>query len=92
MEQTTLRAIEASVYDVVRKNHDNIAEKLLNGTTHEMSEQTLTTTMISNCVCVSTALAVQVMLGLLQECQILDIDEHQLAKMLLKHLSSPEAK
>lgn len=91
MEQTTAKAIELSVRDMVIQNLDTISEKLLSGTTDTMTEKELTVTMMLNCVSLSTSLAVQAVLGILQDAQIIGIDEHLIAKLLLKQLS-PETK
>lgn len=88
MEEMTVRAINKAVEDMIKRNSEVIAEQLLTGALESDSLEKVYSKMFLNCVSLSTSIAVQAVIGLLQDAQILSLDEHQMAKLLLKQLSS----
>lgn len=78
-----------SMVDKIMKDHqDEIAEALFTGGTDEMSKEKVIAIMMMNCLSLSMKLSVQVVFELLQSQGVLQIDEHEIAKLYLKHLSS----
>ena len=88
MEETTKKAIEESVRNVISTNREYITESIFDGVYDGMTQTKANAKMISNCIFLSTSLAVQVVLNLLQESNVLHLDEREIAKQLLKLLSS----
>ena len=88
MTQTTKKAIEISVYDLVKRNQAVLTDNLLEGITDDMPQAAVTAKMTLNCLSLSTSLAVQVVLNLLESVGTLSFDDREIEKLLLKHLSS----
>lgn len=88
MEKTTIDALNKIIDEILKNNQDKILEKLLENTDSSMSSEKLFSTMMLNCVSQSTKIAAQVVLGLFQSQGVLHLDEREIAKQLLKQLSS----
>lgn len=88
MKQTTVEAIGKSVENIIKNNQDEITHNLLAGANESMSMETVTAIMVRNCLAQSIKLSVQMVLKILQDSGVLELDERQIAKILLKQLSS----
>lgn len=88
MENLTIKAINQSVDNMICRNQEDIMNDLFKNTDSSMSAEKINSVMIVNCLSLSVKLSVQAVLGILQESDVLVIDENQIAKLLLKHLSS----
>lgn len=88
MEKTTIDALNKIIDEILQNNRDKISEKLLENTDSSMSSEKLFATMMLNCVSQSTKIAAQVVLDLFQSQGALHLDEREIAKQLLKQLSS----
>ncbi len=87
MEDLTVKALNSIVDKIIKDNQKGITETLFSGGTHEMSKEEVFALMTLNCLSLSMKLSVQVILELLQSHGVLDLDEHEIAKLYLKHLS-----
>lgn len=88
IKDLTAKALDAMVDKVIKDNQDEIAEALFSGSTDEMTIGELFSLMTLNCLSLSMKLSVRVTLDLLQSAGNLRIDEREIAKLYLKHLSS----
>lgn len=88
MDRLTIQAIDKSIDEMLNKNQTAISQNLFNNTTESMTTEKVTALLVMNCLSLSIKISVQTILNLLQESEILEIDEHQIAKLLLKQLSS----
>lgn len=84
----TATALNQYVTDMIKQNQEAISKELFLGTDDSMSTEKATSFMIANCISLSVRLSVQAILGLLEDAEILALDEHQIAKLFLKPLSS----
>ena len=71
-----------------KHNQAVLTDKLLEGITDDMPQAAVTAKMTLNCLSLSTSLAVQVVLNLLESVGTLSFDDREIEKLLLKHLSS----
>lgn len=71
---------------VVNDNKEHFEEILLNGVTPEMDKDRIFVKMINNSISLSANIAVQIILNLLDDSNVLPItsDEHLLQKLSLK--------
>ena len=88
MNQITAKAVNESIVQMLQDNQYAILEELTNGVDYNMSTENAYARMIMNCLSLSVKLSSQVVLGLLEEAGVIEIDERELAKLLLKQLSS----
>ena len=88
MEDLTVKALNSMVDKIIKDNQKEITETLFSGGTNEMSIEKVFALMTLNCLSLSMKLSVQVTLDLLQSAGNLQIDEREIAKLYLKHLSS----
>lgn len=86
MTDKASKFISAYVQSVVNDNKEHFEEILLNGVTPEMDKDRIFVKMINNSIYLSTNIAVQIILNLLDDSNVLPItsDEHLLQKLSLK--------
>ncbi len=75
------------VDDILKENHDEVIKGIFANTNESMKTEEITGYMVFNCLSLSIKISVQVILELLQSKGIFEIDEHEIAKLYLKHLS-----
>lgn len=88
MEKTTIDALNKVIDEILENNRDTIKESLFKGTSDSMPYQDMFATMMLNCISQTTKISSQVVLGLLQSQGVLQLNEREIAKQLLKQLSS----
>ncbi len=88
MEKLTICAFNAMIDKVLADSRDEIAENLLFGADESMTSEQIFSLMLFNSLSLSMKLSVQVIFDLLQSVGNLQIDEREIAKLYLKHLSS----
>ncbi len=88
MKELTAKALEEMVDKIIADNKEAITERLFLNTDHSMKTEEIVGYTLTNCLSLSVKLSVQVTLELLRSQGILEIDEHEIAKLYLKHLSS----
>lgn len=88
MEKLTVKALDKVIDDIIKNNQDEIMKGLLFGTDDSMETEKICSIMIWNCLSLSIKLTSRFLLDLLQSQGVLEIDEREIAKLLLKHLSS----
>ncbi len=88
MEKLTIKALDKMIDDIIKNNQDEIMESLFSGTNDSMEESKIYSIMIWNCLSLSMKLTSRFLLDLLQSQGVFEIDEREIAKLLLKHLSS----
>lgn len=87
MEDLTVKAFYSLIDDIIKENHDEIVKGISANTNESMTTEEITGYMTFNCLSLATKLSVQVILEILQSKGVLEIDEHEIAKLYLKHLS-----
>lgn len=87
MEDLTVKAFYSMVDDILKENHDEVIKGIFANTNESMKTEEITGYMVFNCLSLSIKISVQVILELLQSKGIFEIDEHEIAKLYLKHLS-----
>lgn len=88
MEEITAKAFDWLIDEIIKENRDQIAEGLLANTDDTMQRDNLYAAMMLNCVSVSAKVTTQIILEVLKESGVIQIDDREAAKILLKHLSS----
>lgn len=88
MEKLTISAINTMIDKILDDSKNEITENIFSGTNESMKSEKIFSVMMFNCLSLSMKLLVQVTLDLLQSAGNLQIDEHEIAKLYLKHLSS----
>lgn len=88
MERLTVSAIGAMIDKILTDSKDEITENILSGSDESMTSEQIFSVMIFNTLSLSMKLSVQVIFDLLQSVGNLQIDEREIAKLYLKHLSS----
>lgn len=88
MEKTTIDALSKVIDEILENNQDAIKECLFKGTDDSMSYQDVFAAMMLNCISQTAKISSQVVLGLLQSQGVLQLNEREIAKQLLKQLSS----
>ena len=88
MEEITVKAFDRLIDEIIKENRDQIAEGLLANTDDTMQRDNLYAAMMLNCVSVSVKVTTQIILEILTESGVIQIDDREAAKILLKHLSS----
>lgn len=88
MNDLTIDALYSSIDNVINENQDMIEQILFQHTDNSMSAEEVIARMIPNCLSLSVKLSVQLTLELLQSHGVFEIDEQEIAKLYLKHLSS----
>lgn len=88
MEEITVKAFDRLIDEIIKENRDQIAEGLLANTDDTMQRDNLYAAMMLNCVSVSVKVTTQIILEILKESGVIQIDDREAAKILLKHLSS----
>ena len=76
------------ICDSTESQTEQVFDMILSGTSEQDSEQKVYSQMLLNGIKLSTYLSVQMILDLLIENQIVELDERQIQKLLLKQLSS----
>lgn len=87
MKALTVKALDAMIDQIIKDNEKAIKENILKTADDTMTKEEIFSLMVVNCLSLSMKLSVQVVFELLQSQGILDIDEHKIAKLYLKHLS-----
>lgn len=87
MEDLTKKALYTMIDNTIKDNKDEIAKNLFAHTDESMTTEEIVGVITSNCLSLATKLSVQFVLELLQSQGVLQIDEHEFAKLYLKHLS-----
>lgn len=87
MEDLTTKAFYSLIDDIIKDNKDEIIKNIFANTNESMTTEEITGCLTFNCLSLSVKLSVQVILELLQSKGVLEIDEHEIAKLYLKHLS-----
>lgn len=88
MEEITVKAFDRLIDEIIKENRDQIAEGLLANTDDTMQRDNLYAAMMLNCVSVSVKVTTQIILEILTESGVIQIDDREAAKILLKRLSS----
>ncbi len=88
MNNLSIQALNKLIDDELRRNMEEITKNLTVGADDSMSTEEVTGTMISNCLSLSVKISTQLILGLLEEAGVIQIDEKNLSKLFLQHLSS----
>ena len=76
------------ICDSTESQTEQVFDMILSGTSEQDSEQKVYSQMLLNGIKLSTYLSVQMILDILIENQIVELDERQIQKLLLKQLSS----
>lgn len=87
MEDLTVKSLYSLIDDIIEENHNEIVKGIFANTNESMTTEEITGYITFNCLSLATKLSVQVILELLQSKGVLEIDEHEIAKLYLKHLS-----
>lgn len=87
MKELTVKALDTMVDKIMTDNMESITERLFLNANDSMTTEQVVGRAITNCLSLSIKLSVQVVFELLQSQGILEIDEHEIAKLYLKHLS-----
>ena len=88
MKETTVKALNLAVDDMLKREQSSIEQCILSNITDDMTQEKIFAKMILNSLSVSVKLSTQSILSLLEESGILLLDEREIEKHLLKHLSS----
>lgn len=88
MEEITAKAFDRLIDEIIKENRDQIAEGLIANTDDSMQRDNLYAAMMLNCVSVSVKVTTQIILEILTESGVIQIDDREAAKILLKRLSS----
>lgn len=88
MKELTVKALDEMIDQIIKDNKAEITKNMFLGGDDSMSSEEVYALMAVNCLSLSIKLSVQVTLDLLQSQGILEIDEREIAKLYLKHLSS----
>lgn len=78
------------ICDSIESQPEQVLDMLFSGTSEQDSEQSIYSKMLLNGIKLSTYLSVQMIFDMLIENQIVDLDERQIPKLLLKQFSSGE--
>lgn len=76
------------ICDSTQSQTEQVFDMILSGTSEQDSEQKVYSQMLLNGIKLSTYLSIQMILDILIENQIVELDERQIQKLLLKQLSS----
>lgn len=76
------------ICDSTESQTEQVFDMILSGTSEQDSEQKVYSQMLLNGIKLSTYLSIQMILDILIENQIVELDERQIQKLLLKQLSS----
>lgn len=87
MKDLTVKALYSAIDDIIKENQDEIVKNIFANTNESMTTEEITGYITFNCLSLSMKLSVQVILELLQSWGVLEIDEHEIAKLYLKHIS-----
>lgn len=87
MEELTVKALNTMIDRIIKDNQEQIMQNLFNGGNYSMTTEEVFSLMTINCLSLSMKLSVQVVFDLLQSQGILEIDDREIAKLFLKHLS-----
>lgn len=88
MNDLTIDALYSSIDNIINENQDMIEQTLFRNADSSMSAEEVIARMIPNCLSLSVKLSVQLTLELLQSHGLFEIDEREISKLYLKHLSS----
>lgn len=88
MEELTVKALDEMIEQIIQNNQRDIKKNLLAGSNNSMTTEEIFALMTKNCLPLSIKLSVQIVFSLLQSQGILEIDDREIAKLFLKHLSS----
>lgn len=88
MDKLTAKALNAMIDEIIAEHQEEITESILANTNENMTTEQIVSVMVANSFSLSMKLSVQLILDLLQSQGILQIDDREVAKLFLKHLSS----
>lgn len=88
MEKLTVKALDEMIDQIVKDNEKAIRKNILNTADETMTKEEIFSLMVINCLSLSMKLSVQVVFEILQSQGLLEIDEREIARLYLKHLSS----
>ena len=88
MNDLTIDALYSSIDNIINENQDMIEQTLFRNADSSMSAEEVIARKIPNCLSLSVKLSVQLTLELLQSHGLFEIDEREISKLYLKHLSS----
>ena len=88
MKDLTVEALYSSIDKIIYDNQEGIRKALFAHTDDSMTTEEIVGYVLPNCLSLSVKLSVQLTLEILQSQDILEIDEHEIAKLYLKHLLS----
>ena len=88
MDKLTAKALNAMIDEIIAEHQEEITESILANTNENMTTEQIVSVMVANSLSLSMKLSVQLILDLLQSQGILQIDDREVAKLFLKHLSS----
>lgn len=88
MKETTIKALNLAVDDMLKHEQSAIEQCIFADLSDDMTQEKIFAKMILNCLSVSVKLSTQAILSLLEDSGVLHLDEREIEKHLLKHLSS----
>ena len=88
MEKLTVKALDEMIDQIVKDNEKAIRKNILNTADETMTKEEIFSLMVINCLSLSMKLSVQVVFEILQSQGLLEIDDREIARLYLKHLSS----
>ena len=87
MKELTVKALDEMIDQIIKDNKAEITKNLFLGGNDSMSSEEVYALMAVNCLSLSIKLSVQVVFESLQSQGVLEIDDREIAKLYLKHLS-----
>lgn len=87
MKSLTIEALYSSIDDIIRDNHEEIEDYLFESTDSSMSVEEVVGHLIPRYFSLAVKLSVHLTLEILQSQGTFEIDEREIAKIYLKHLS-----
>ena len=88
MDELTVKALDSMIENIIKENSSQIKMEILSGGNDLISADEIYSLMTFNCLSLSLKLSVQVVFEILRSQGVLQIDEREIAKLFLKHLSS----
>lgn len=88
MEEITAKALDLLIDETIKENGRQIKESLFANTDESMQRDDLYAVMMMNCLSASVKVSTKLILKVLKDAGVLQIDDREAAKILLKHLSS----
>lgn len=88
MEKLTVDSLNQMVDNIINENYDAIKHNIFCTITPDMDAEKMISTVMMNCLSETMKRTLQLSFEILQSAGILGIDEREIAKQILKQLSS----